>query len=105
MIWDDLRAMPPATSEETALIERALRVCYDWNENGEILRLGVLRAIREARAASRGETGIVREPHVDVHCARCDKPVGETAVREGEDVLCLPCSIDDLDGRDLDRSS
>ena len=39
-----------------------------------------------------------------LHCARCDKPVGMTAVREGEDVLCLPCSIDDLDGRDLDRS-
>jgi hypothetical protein len=35
--------------------------------------------------------------------ARCDKPVGATGVRDGEDVLCLPCSIDDLDGRDLDR--
>lgn len=51
MTWDELQGMPPATPEEDAAINRALSVAYDWNENGDILRLGVLRAIREAKAS------------------------------------------------------
>ena len=38
-------------------------------------------------------------------CARCDKPAGETAVRDGVDTLCMACSIDDLDGRYIDGES
>jgi len=51
--WDALRAMPEATAEEQEAVSRALGVAYDWNENGDILALGVLRALREERESDR----------------------------------------------------